>query len=133
MPRYATPADVAGFLQRPEAELPPYVGDMLDDVGVLIDAKAPDASADAKRIVSRTRVAVALTNPSGAVQRQIGDYSERWDQAVAGQALALTSGDLSVLGARAEATSADAGFVGSLGMPVPAVRQGRRIPVTRRW
>lgn len=60
---------------------------LLDDAAVMIDALAPDASADAKKIVSCRMVIRAMENPDDGVSLPIGasqgsmaagGYSQSW-------------------------------------------------------
>lgn len=135
MPAYATAAQLADYLRTTEGQLPADAGRVLSDVAAVIDERAPDASAAAKRSVSLAVAARVLSNPQGIVQRQIGPhYTERYDQATARSPMALFPADLALLGVQtADEAAAAAGFTGSIGMRPPALRSAHARDVERRW
>ena len=139
MPAHATAAQLADYLRTTEGQLPPDAGRVLGDVGALIDERAPDATAAAKRSVSLAVAARVLSNPQGIVQRQIGPhYTERYDQATARSPMALFSADLALLGVSSDENYLDrreqrrAGAAFSHQSRLPSARGATR-DVERRW
>lgn len=88
MAAYATVQDVqARMTETMSSSEQTMCGTLLDDAAVMIDALAPDASSDAKKIVSCRMVIRAIEDPGDGVSLPIGasqgsmaagGYSQSW-------------------------------------------------------
>lgn len=108
MAAYATVQDVqARMTETMTSSEQTMCGTLLDDAAVMIDAAAPEASADAKKIVSCRMVIRAMASddgvPLGATQGSMaaGGYSQSWTVGSGGTVgeLYLGKTDRQILGA----------------------------------